>query len=152
MEPEGSLPHHKFPPPVHILSQINPVHASPSHFLKIQFNIILPSTPRSSNWSFSFIFRHQNPLCTSPLPMLAACRAHPVFHDLITQKIFIEQYKSLCSFLHSFVTLSLLGPNILLNTIFSNNFSLRSSLNVSDQDSHPYTKTVKSIVLYIGWL
>jgi hypothetical protein len=38
---------------------------------------------------------------------------------LITQTILGEEYKSLihtlCSFLHSPVTLSLLGPNILLN-------------------------------------
>ena len=39
---------------------------------------------------------------------------------------------SLCNFLHSPVTPSLLGLNILLNTLFSNTLSICSSLNVSD--------------------
>jgi hypothetical protein len=43
--------------------------------------------------------------------------------------------------------LSLFGPNTLLNTLFSNNPSLRSSLNVSGQVSHPYKTTGKIIVL-----
>jgi phosphate starvation-inducible membrane PsiE len=47
------------------------------------------------------------------------------------------------------VTSSLLGPNTLLSTLFSNTFSLRSSLNVSDQASHPYKTTGKIIVIYI---
>jgi hypothetical protein len=42
-----------------------------------------------------------------------------------------------------------LGPNTLLNTLFSNTLSLRSSLNVSDQVSHPYKTTGKIIFLYI---
>jgi hypothetical protein len=37
---------HKLPPPVP--SQINPIHASPSHFLKINSDIVLPLTPRPS--------------------------------------------------------------------------------------------------------
>jgi hypothetical protein len=45
--------------------------------------------------------------------------------------------------------LSLLGPNILLKTLFSNTLGLRSSLNVSDQVSHPYKTTSKIIILYI---
>ena len=52
-------------------------------------------------------------------------------------------------FFYSPVTSSLLGPNILLNTLFSNTLSLRSSFNVSDQVSHPYKTTGKIIVLYI---
>jgi hypothetical protein len=39
---------------------------------------------------------------------------------------------SLCSFLHYLVTSSLLGPSILLNTLFSNTLNLSFSLNVSD--------------------
>ena len=51
--------------------------------------------------------------------------------------------------LHSPVTSSLLGPNILLNTLFSNTLNFLSSRNVSDQVSHPYKTTDKIIVLYI---
>jgi len=45
------------------------------------------------------------------------------------------------------VTSSLLGPNILLNTIFSNTLSFLSSFNVSDHVSHPYITTGTIIVL-----
>ena len=45
---------------------------------------------------------------------------------------------SLCNLLYSPVTSSLLGPNTLLNTLFSNTLSLRSSLSARDQVSHPY--------------
>jgi len=61
-----------------------------------------------------------------------------------------EEYRSLssalCSCLHSPVTLSLLGTNIFLSTLFSNNLSLCSFLNVGDQVPHPYKTTGKIIV------
>ena len=47
------------------------------------------------------------------------------------------------------VTSSLLDPNILFRTLFSNILSLRSSLNVSNHVSHPHTTRGKIIVLYV---
>jgi len=144
---------HNSPPPVPILSQNDPVHAPTTHFLKSHLNIILPSAPGSPKWSLSFRFPHQNAVYTSTLPICAACHAHLILLDFIARTLLGVDYKSLSSSLCSFhphpVTSSLLGPNILLNTLFSNIPSLCSSLNVSDQVSHPYQTTGKIIFLYI---
>ena len=144
---------HKCPPPVPILSQLDPVHTPSSHFLKIHLNIILPSKPGSPKWSLSLSFPHQNPIYASALPILATCPAHLILLDFITRKIFGDQYRSLssslCSFLQSPVTSSLLDPNISLNTLFSNTLSLHSTLNMSDQVSYSYKKTGKIIILCI---
>ena len=85
-------------------------------------------------------------------PISATCPAHFTFLDFITRTILGEEYKSfsssLCNLPHSPATSSLLGPNILLNTMFSNTFSFLSSRNVNDQVSHPYKPTGEIIVLY----
>ena len=86
-------------------------------------------------------------------PIRVTCPAHLILLDFITRTILGEEYKSLssslCNLLHSPVTSSLLGPNILLNTVISNTLSFLSTRNVSDQTSHPYKTTGKIIVLYI---
>ena len=128
------------------------IHSMPSsQFLKIHLNIILLSSPRN------FRFPRLNPVWTSPLlsPIRATCPAHLILPDVFTRTILGEEYRSLssslCSFLHSPVTSSFLGPIIFLKTLFSNTVSLRSSRNVSDQVSYPYTTTGKIIFLYI-WI
>jgi len=59
-------------------------------------------------------------------------------------KLFITPFSpASCYFLY------LLGPNIHLNTLFSNTLNLRSSLMARDQASHPYKTKGKIIVTYI---
>ena len=122
------------------MSQLDPVHTPTCHFLKTHLNVIFPSTFCSPMWSLSLRFPHQTPVYTSPLPIRATCPAYLILLDFITRIILDEEYRSLnslCSFLHSPVASSILDPNILLNTLFSNTLSLRFSLSVNDQVSHP---------------
>jgi hypothetical protein len=67
--------------------------------------------------------------------------------------MFGEQYRSfsssLCSLFHPSVTSFRLGPNILLNTLFSDTLNQRSFLSVSHQALHQYKTTVKIIFLCV---
>jgi hypothetical protein len=60
MEPEISLPCSRHTATGFIQSQTNPVYILPTYLFKIQSNIILPFTPRSSEWSLPFRFTDQN--------------------------------------------------------------------------------------------
>ena len=112
---------HKLPPPVSILGQPNPVHIPTSHLLEIHPNIIHPSTPRSPQWSPSLWFPHQDPIQPLSSPICATCPAHLIL-DFITHTKLGEEYRSfsssLCNLLHSHVSSSLLGSNILYEMKF----------------------------------
>jgi len=122
---------HKYLSPVPILSQLDLVHTPTSQFLKIHLNIILPSKPGSPKLFFPSGFHTKNPVYTSPYPIRATYLAHLILLYFITRAILGEEYgslsSSLCSFLHSPFTSCLLGPNILLNTLFSNTLCLRET-------------------------
>ena len=82
---------HKRPPPVPILSQLDPVHTLTSYFPKIHLIIISPSTPRSPKWLLSFRFPHQT-LCRTLLSTIRATRpAHFIILDFITRTMFGER-------------------------------------------------------------
>ena len=101
-------------------------------------------------WAFQVVsFSQVSPTKTQYRLLLSSIRATSSAHlyllVLITRMIFGEEYSSLssslCSFLHSPVSSYLLDPNIFLKALFSNIFSLRSFLNVSEHVSHPYKTT-----------
>jgi len=132
---------HKCPQTVPVLSQLDPVHAPTSYFLKIYLNIILSSTPRSSQWSLSLRFPQQN---SSPHTCYMPSSSNSSQFDYSNNIWWAVQIITLLITCLSQLLYSLLGLKIFLSTI-----SLRSSHNVTDQVSHPY-KTARNItVLYI---
>ena len=118
---------HKRPPPVPILGQTNPVHIP--HPTSWRYILILSTHLRLGLPSGLFPSGFPTKTLYAPLssPIRATCPAHLILLDFITRTILGEEYRSLssslCSLLHSPVTSSLLDPNILLNTIFSNTLS-----------------------------
>jgi len=108
---------------------------------KIYFNIIFPATPRFSKRTLSYLFSHQDYVRISVYS--SACHVPPVSSSHFTW----SWNSSLCRFLCLPLTFSFLGPNILLNTLFSIILSLRSFVNVTDQVLHPYKATCKIVYL-----
>jgi len=145
---------HKCPTPVPIMSQLDPVHVTISHFLKIHVNSISLSAPGFSKWSLSLSFPHQNPVYTTPLPH-TRYMSRPSHSSRIYNPNKIGWAVQIIKLLIMYFS----QPNCYLvslspryapqHPILKHPQRLRSSLNVSDQVSHPYKTTGKIIVLYI---
>ena len=118
---------HKCSPPVPILNQHDPFQVPhPTSWRSIlmsssHLRLGLPSGLFPSGFPTKTLY---TPLLSPPIR--ATWPTHLIFLYLITQKILGEEYRclssSLCSYLHS---PSLLEPNSLLNTLFSNILILR---------------------------
>ena len=114
--------------------------------IKTHLRLVLPSGLFPSGFPTKSLY--------TPSPHPYAPHAQPITFSSILYPHNIEwEYKSfsssLCSLLHSPVSSSLLGSNILVNTILSNTLSFLSYLNITYQVSHRYKTTGKTIVLYI---
>ena len=145
---------HTWKPPVPILSQLNRVHSPNPPSLRA---ILILSSHLCLGLRSRLLpsgFPTKSCICLSSPPHVL--HALPISFFLILSP---EQYW-VRSTVHSAphyvvsstpVTSTLLGPNILISTLFSNTLSLRSSLNLnaSNQVSHPHKTTGKIIVLYI---
>ena len=134
MEPEGSLPHSSAR---HLsLSWASSIQSIPPHPTSWRSILILSSHLQLGLPSGLFPPDFPTKTLYTPFPHTRYMPRPPHFSRFITRTILGEEYRtirsSLCSFLHSAVTLV---PHILLNTLFYRTLSLRSSLTVSDQSS-----------------
>jgi hypothetical protein len=77
-----------------ILGQPNQFHTLTSYLLKIHYNIILSSTPGSTQWSFSLRFHHQTPVHASPVLHPSYMTPHLIRLDFITHTIMGKGYTS----------------------------------------------------------
>ena len=136
--PEVHYHIHKRLSPVLILSQTNPVHASPPHFLEIHFDItshIRINVPRGL-----FQVSPPKPFMHFYLPYVPHVPPKPFSFSSSPEWYLMRITDNIVARYLVFSTLLLpLGQNIFLSTLFSKALSLYSSLSVKTK-FHTHTK------------
>jgi hypothetical protein len=125
----------------------------PASLHKIHSDTFLPSTTRSSEWSLSFGLYHLY-LVQFSLLSHAQHMSHPPHSPWLDLPSDIWWWVQIIKLLivqipPSPVTSSLVGPDILLRTMFSDTLRLCPPLNMRDHVSRPYVTTGRIMVLYV---
>jgi hypothetical protein len=143
MEPKGSLPCSQDPSTGPYPEPDQEIHDLPTYICKIHSNVILSTMPTSFELTLPFMFHVTRskfrtqflfPQCVlMPRPSQSPWLDHPnnIWWSVQVLKFLIMQSSPVSRHF-------LLGPNILLSTLFSDTLSLCSYLSVRDQVSHPY--------------
>jgi hypothetical protein len=146
MEPTSSLSRSQDPATGPYFDQSNPVYPVVSCLFKIYFNIILPSTPVTSQ-AVSSLEGFRLKFCMHSSSSHVCYTPHLFHIQSVDHPEYAERYKFWSSSLWNIprppVTSSLLGPNILLSTLFLKTFNLCPSLMVRNQVSYSYKTKVK---------
>ena len=138
MESEGTLPHSQVPATWPCPGTDHSVPCPQRYFLNIYFNTVLPSTPRSSNWSLSSGFHQKSGMLLSSPYM--CYMPHPPNYSWFFQpnnngQVVQIWRSSLRSLSHSAVTSIFLSPNIFHCLCFY--------LNMRDQVSYTHKTSGK---------
>jgi hypothetical protein len=140
--------HYRIPkrlPQVPRLSQINPVHISPSQILKIHLIYIFPPTPTYSKFPLTLRYPHQTPTCTCPVTHMCHTSipnpymhlsSHPYVPHVYPKPLHAPVQSTICA-THLFQTLTCTCPvTHMCHTSIPNPYMHLSS--------HPYVPHVYS--------
>jgi hypothetical protein len=127
-----------------MLSQLNPLHIPPANLPKIHSDPFLPSTPRSSEWSFSFGLSHQNLVHFSVL-------SHACHMPRPPQCPWLDQPNDIWRWVQNMNLLIVKLPPFACKVFslepYSQTPSMFFSLNLKDQVSHPYRQLAETFTL-----
>jgi hypothetical protein len=130
---------HNSSPLLSLLDEFSPSYLIPLFSILIlsrHLRLCLPISLFPSSFPTKSCTHLSSPLtCHLPLPYRPPSLHHLNINICVAVQV-MQNLTMLLPIVSSCPSLS--GPDILLSTLFSNTLSLRSTLNVSDQDSHPH--------------